>query len=624
MEAKKRSSIKGQMFKIILWGIFIPLIILIVISAIKFNSFAEKIAKEEALAFANDYGDNIYRQFYKAFAAVDYYAEIQSALFNEEGISRFTFDELQKIDHAILKNNKYILDVYTILDPNRIIVDKETKKLNENMILYGSLIQNNNFSELIYNDYHYKSNIKDSLKNGNGYLFLPPYYDIINGDSILMVSYTHQITYNRNIVGNVGIDITINWIQDYIKTKSLFGNITDISIITGNGIIIANNKNSSLIGKNIHQVYTEKADKKFLNIKQEKVILENGNYKFYVPIIFKTLKNPLFIRISVPQKYLLKDSLKELLKRVSSALIILLSALFITYYYSKNIIKRISRLANLTKKISKGHLNISFDDSGNDEIKELNDTLKNMIERFSEIMGSIKNTTEKLYNSSTDLSNVAIKLSEGAAEQASSTEEVSASMEQMTAIIEQNAENAKIADTIARKSANGIADSSKNVEQTTKSMGEIANKTSIIGDIAFQTNILALNAAVEAARAGVHGKGFGVVAAEVGKLAENSKKAANEIDELTNKSFIIAKRSGELLQNIEPDIKKTALLVQEIANASIEQKAGTEQINNAIQQLNNVTQENAGSAELLATNVEVLNALADKLGKLTGFFKLEK
>jgi methyl-accepting chemotaxis protein len=197
-------------------------------------------------------------------------------------------------------------------------------------------------------------------------------------------------------------------------------------------------------------------------------------------------------------------------------------------------------------------------------------------------------------------------------------------MEQMSANIEQNVENAKNADKIAKKSAFEIEYSSNEVKTTAKSMDEIAKKTSIIGDIAFQVNILALNAAVEAARAGVHGKGFGVVANEVGKLADRSKLAALEIDQLTNKSFITAKASGLSLEKIVPEIKKTADLVQDITKASIEQQSGTEQINNAIQQLNNVTQQNAASAEHLATNVETLTMLADKLNKLIAFFKIEE
>ncbi|NJO88404.1 MAG: hypothetical protein HC831_05130 [Chloroflexia bacterium] len=163
----------------------------------------------------------------------------------------------------------------------------------------------------------------------------------------------------------------------------------------------------------------------------------------------------------------------------------------------------------------------------------------------------------------------------------------------------------------------------KKLRKTAGSMNDIVAKTSIIGDIAFQVNILALNAAVEAARAGVHGKGFGVVAGEVGKLADRSKLAALEIDELTNKSLVIAKKSGQSLEDIVPEIKKTAQLVQYITTASMEQKAGAEQINNAIQQLNHVTQQNASIAENLTSNVETLSSLSDKLNKLIAFFKLE-
>ena len=196
-------------------------------------------------------------------------------------------------------------------------------------------------------------------------------------------------------------------------------------------------------------------------------------------------------------------------------------------------------------------------------------------------------------------------------------------MEQMSANIEQNVENAKIADNMAKKSAVEIETSSSQVKTTANSMNEIAKKTSIIDDIAFQINILALNAAVEAARAGAHGKGFGVVANEVGKLAERSKVAAQEIDDLTSKSSEIAKHSGISLEQIVPQIKRTAELVQDITNASIEQQAGSQQINNAIQQLNHVTQQNASSAELLASNVETLTSLADKLNGLIEFFKLD-
>lgn len=153
-------------------------------------------------------------------------------------------------------------------------------------------------------------------------------------------------------------------------------------------------------------------------------------------------------------------------------------------------------------------------------------------------------------------------------------------------------------------------------------MREIATKISIIGEIAFQTNILALNAAVEAARAGENGRGFGVVAEEVGKLADKSKQAALEIDQLTKTSVFNAEQTGKLMNEIVPEIQKTSQLIQEISVANKEQSAGADQINMAIQQLNMVTQQNAATSEELATNAVELAAQAEQLREIISFFKI--
>jgi methyl-accepting chemotaxis protein len=151
-------------------------------------------------------------------------------------------------------------------------------------------------------------------------------------------------------------------------------------------------------------------------------------------------------------------------------------------------------------------------------------------------------------------------------------------------------------------------------------MRNIAEKISIIEEIARNTNLLALNAAIEAARAGEHGKGFAVVAAEVRKLAENSQKAASEISELSKTSVDIAEQAGELLTKIVPDIQKTAELVQEISAASSEQKSGTEQINKAIMQLDGVIQQNASASEEMASMAEELSSQAEQLQATMEFF----
>ncbi|MFP4092284.1 MAG: methyl-accepting chemotaxis protein [Cyclobacteriaceae bacterium] len=288
-----------------------------------------------------------------------------------------------------------------------------------------------------------------------------------------------------------------------------------------------------------------------------------------------------------------------------------------------SIASSISKAKEALKLVSEGNLMVNIENYSQDEVGELLDYLKMMVEKLKEIISSVSVASDNIAAASEQMSSSSQQMSEGATEQAASAEEVSSSMEEMAANIQQNTDNAMQTEKIALKAAEDIQEGSSAVNATVTSMKEIASKIGIIGEIARQTNLLALNAAVEAARAGEHGKGFAVVAAEVRKLAERSQVAATEIDQVSATSVSIAEKSGKLLEQIVPDIQKTARLVQEISASSREQSTGADQVNSAIQQLNEVTQQNAASAEEIASSSEELASQAEQMRDTIGFFRLD-
>ncbi|MGP4691357.1 methyl-accepting chemotaxis protein [Agrobacterium cavarae] len=293
-------------------------------------------------------------------------------------------------------------------------------------------------------------------------------------------------------------------------------------------------------------------------------------------------------------------------------------------WISISISRGLTRATTAVRKVAEGDLTENVQVNSRDEIGVLLTHVDDMVERLRGVVGDALAAADNVSSGSQELSSSSEQLSQGATEQASSAEEASASMEEMAANIKQNADNAAQTEKIARQSSKDAEASGEAVGRAVVAMRTIAQKISIVQEIARQTDLLALNAAVEAARAGEHGKGFAVVASEVRKLAERSQAAAAEISSLSGETVQVATEAGEMLNRLVPDIRKTAELVSEISAACREQDIGASQINEAIQQLDKVTQQNSGASEEVSATSEELAAQAEELQTSIAFFKVER
>ena len=487
-------------------------------------------------------------------------------------------------------------------------------------------VANKGFQTATINDRKYFSDI---MRDHKDFAMTSPDESKSTGEMKYTLAVPIKDPINGTIVGLLAANIKLSTLSDIIKSIK-----TDEKTIH----VMCDEKSNVIASKDPSQVMkTNLAEGSLSNfegiedmgsaIKNQKSItkyvrnLKDGNN--YFAMNFQLQNTPGWFIVSAVSDADLKTAMTEVIISMMVFSLIVCAIIFFIIHFTltRQLTKPLGELSKSIKGVTDGYLNQSFDHDSADEIGQMTQDMRAMCEKLTEIVHAIKQGADTMAMSSNMVKESSKQLSDGTSSQASSIEELSATMEEMSSNIEQNTQNAEATRKVSEDAVQKFDDVVTNIDSVLKTNREISNKISIINDVAYQTNILALNAAVEAARAGEYGKGFAVVASEVRKLAENSKRAADAIVEVTQLGLKNSLAANQAMQDALPKVKNTSSLVNEIASASVEQNTGAMQINEVIQRLNGVVQANAESASMLSQSADELSIQADNLRVATEFFK---
>ncbi|MCL2073025.1 MAG: methyl-accepting chemotaxis protein [Marinilabiliaceae bacterium] len=468
-------------------------------------------------------------------------------------------------------------------------------------------------------------NLLDFIKTIGQECFSDPYLYNLSGKEEHFLSLCIPVKVDGRIVGVVGRDFSVALLEKIANSMNDTGRGR---LVSSEGVIVVHANPArvgAIVGDGHQATLVELKKGKDFDL----MVFFQGNHEYqaFSCIKLAECQKNWFFGISIPANEIfqpLRDKMAFLIVMAIFAIAFIALAGLVMIRW---MLKDLKTINYTSEQVADGNLMITFDENilkKRDELGQFANSMSNMVSKIRNFVVEVKDSVDTIKDAGDTVNNSSQMLSEGASEQASSIEEVSSSMEEMSANIQQNTENAQNTNTIASRITEGVNKVTVAAQDNHRQIKEVSDKITIINEIASQTNILALNAAVEAARAGEHGRGFAVVASEVRKLAERSKSAADEIIALSNGAVNVVELAGGYLAETLPDIDKTIELVKEIASSSMEQNLGANQINSAIQQLNQVAQQNAASSEELASNATLLSQQADSLEKVVAFFRIEE
>ncbi|WP_062212930.1 methyl-accepting chemotaxis protein [Aureimonas sp. AU12] len=457
--------------------------------------------------------------------------------------------------------------------------------------------------------------------------FTEPSLDTLIADPILYASTQFPVMSGTRQIGVSGIDIGLGEISNALARMKPLGT-GRVMLLSDKGHWIAH-PDKSLLTKPYGSVAGAEALAAALATSQPQRIAnidvpELGLVeRSFVSLDLPYADGHWVVVLDVPMATLSAPVREEINSLVLSGLAILVGTLILLWLLADRLVRRpIDRSLKLVESIGSGDLTQTIEARSRDEIGDLQRALGSMSSRLREIVSDVRSSADQVASGSTQSAATADQLSSGSTEQAAASEQASAAVEEMTANVRQNADNATQTERIAVSASLNAERSGHAVAKSVDAMETIAERIAVVREIARQTDLLALNAAIEAARAGQHGKGFAVVASEVRKLAERSQQAASEIDTLSRETLGVAQEAGELLRQLVPDIQRTSDLVSEISAACREQSVGIEQINQAIVQLDQVTQVNASAANEMSATAAQLSEEAGHLSERVAFFRV--
>jgi methyl-accepting chemotaxis protein len=460
-------------------------------------------------------------------------------------------------------------------------------------------------------------------KNRQTQIF-PPQEVVIRGRHLNIIPVFVPIEADGNFYGTVFCYLNVEFIKKSVDFNKKSKKVAEIIVVDNNSNIVTSTLTVDYIGKKVGEVLSGVKSTELLSVK-DNTPYADGGLAFMTGHLEFSQGNRWYVLSYMPEK-MLTDGLGLRIRSMTLfSVIVLLITAAISIIIGRRIGMPLKKMLSGVEQLTAGNLCAEFkvDDKVESEISQLSLALDKFVKNQRHIVSEVKQSSGNIKNSGKELARSASTVATGSNEQAAASQQVSTAVLEMTASIKRNADSAKQTEFITSGVAQSVLAANDSVRKTVDSMKVITDKISIINEIAGKTDLLAVNAAIEAARVGESGKGFSVVASEIRKLAERSQNAAKEIDELTFNGVRQAESSGELLRQLVPQMDKTAELIHDIAASSAEQDVSAVQISNAIQQLDNIIQQNAATSEELSTSAAEAKSQAENLDILMSYYRFD-